>query len=308
MNYIDHHIADRFEDFLQSWPKSTSEELRNYFGAYRKRIGLTDSENKARPYWIHLPLWIFKSFKANKILIGSDKKFLKDITWAQYCVFLAVRMHDDLYDGQSKCKNLIYAGDQLLVDSGKIFSKYFSRSSVFWEYYYNLIENTIRSIIKVDNLQRSHSSSLKEMLDCYAKVCSIFKIGALAICSKTNRMKAYKKFSLLIDKISIIGHMIDDLKDMDEDVAEGRFNSVHLFLNELKVESDKQLIETKNPSKQNLIMLNKEVRFIKKVKSLLPAVERSIKKINIPELKKDFMLMEDHIKSLENYYLLDKHL
>ena len=218
MSYLTDHIDEQFKIFLQSWPAATSAELQAYFDAYRERIGKENSNSNRRPFWIYLPQWLMRSFSPDSQIIRSDKKFLKDIMWAQYCVFLAIRVHDDLYDGQSECKSLIYAGDQLIVDSGKIFSKYFSRSSIFWKYYYNLIESTVRAIVIVDNLQKSPETSLPKLLKSYADVCSIFKIGTLALCCYSNKMKNYKNISYLIDRLSIVGHMIDDLKDLKEDL------------------------------------------------------------------------------------------
>ena len=52
-----------------------------------------------------MPGWIAKEKKTNVL---NDQKFLEDILWAQYCIFLSVRILDDIYDKQAKDSNLIF--------------------------------------------------------------------------------------------------------------------------------------------------------------------------------------------------------
>ncbi len=152
---------------------------------------------------------------------------IKDFAWAQYSLFLAVRMHDDLFDRQADWKNLIYTGDSLIIEAEKIFMKYFAASDLFWKNYYLLVETTINSILKVDRLQQSDRTSLTVLYDNYAGVCSIFKIGALAVCVKMNLMRRYKKISKAADNLAVIGHLIDDFYDIDEDLMNKRYNSAY---------------------------------------------------------------------------------
>ncbi|PKL83292.1 MAG: hypothetical protein CVV24_05810 [Ignavibacteriae bacterium HGW-Ignavibacteriae-3] len=301
MKYIEDHISHSFEKFLSNWPSNTSKELRDYFEEYRTRLGKKNLQSKTRPFWVYLPHWILKSFHPESKLSTDQKNFLKDIIWAQYCVFLAIRVHDDLYDCQSECKSLIYAGDQLMIDSEKIFTKYFPGSQVFWQNYHSLIETSIHSIVLVDGLQKSSKTSLAKLLKSYAGVCSIFKIGTLAVCCHVNKMGMYKNMVHVIDGLCVAGQMIDDMEDLIEDYEGGRFNSALLMI--LKLKKGEKFLYTKfGKGDLNKLLNNSVPRIAEKIRIYLEEAERKAKQNSIPELVEYIMLCLNYLNFLEKSF------
>lgn len=155
-----------------------------------------------------------------------SSRLVRDVQWAQYCVFLFIRFQDDVFDGQSENPVAIYASDQCLFEADRIFAKYFSPRSWFWKEYRESLRLTTQSIVAVDALQRKSTSRPDQLLDGYARVSSILKVGSAAVCAKLNQKSAYKRLSLFCDEMAKAGQIMDDIHDLEEDLGHKRFNYV----------------------------------------------------------------------------------
>ena len=100
-------------------------------------------------------------------------------------------------------------------------------------------------------------------------------------------MNYYKKLSLIIDKLSIAGHMSDDLKDFEDDYARGRFNSALLFL---------PYKNKRNITK--LFTFENEVNFIEEIKIQILKAEEFTKRLKLPPLLK---ILDNWNKYFINY-------
>ena len=214
-------LDERLAAFLKSWPPAIVEDISGYFRAGRppaapRRAGRDDRS------WTLLPMWLqarARGAASNR----ADALFLHDVLWGQYCLFLFVRIHDDLFDGQARSPALMFVADALLVESERSFAKHL-RPGPFWDLFRDLVDRSLRAILEVDVLQRTPGGMRRESLDVYARVSSIFKVGSAAVCAKYRRTREFRHVSAFADHIAVAGQIVDDVMDVQEDLDRGRFN------------------------------------------------------------------------------------
>ena len=154
----------------------------------------------------------------------TARTFLDDVLWAQYCLFLFIRIQDDILDRQAISPALIFGSDQFLFEAERVFLKYFDRASIFWDWYRMYLRKTISAILEVDWYQQSPRTSPKWLLNTYARVDSIFKIGPMAVCSHYNQMSDFPYVDKFADETAMAGQILDDLADLVEDLERQRYN------------------------------------------------------------------------------------
>jgi hypothetical protein len=113
--------------------------------------------------------------------------------------------------------------DALLVESQRTLAKHFPQGP-FWPLFHTCLEATIRGIMEVDERQRRPGAMNRRSLSLYADVASIFKVGCAAVCVRSGRMTAFRRVSDFADEISIAGQILDDMLDVQEDLARARYN------------------------------------------------------------------------------------
>ena len=70
------------------------------------------------PFWLVAPGWFLSPQKGSR-----HRRLLSDLAFGQYCLFLAIRIHDDLLDDQARDRWLILAGDDLLIEPEEQFAR-----------------------------------------------------------------------------------------------------------------------------------------------------------------------------------------
>jgi hypothetical protein len=175
-----------------------------------------------RPYWMLLPWWLLRGSNAQ-----NTKQILTDILAAQYLLFVAFRVYDDLLDEETGHPlALISVPAALLRQAERIFERLFPKSSVFWDRYPGLIAETTDAIAKADLLQRTPASRPERLLDEYARINSIFLAGSWAACVLTGRYDKLEQVKSFADKLSRGAQILDDFFDMTEDLKRSRYNYV----------------------------------------------------------------------------------
>lgn len=203
-----------------------SNELKRYI----KRFGsLLTKSGDLFPWWFSVSSWLSKE---NKIKILKNKKFLEDILWTQFCIFLSIRILDDIFDNQAKSSNLLFIPPLLQLEADIQLAKYFPNDSPFWKKKNDFQQKTLKGIIHTDKLQRKRKVKIKNLLQVYTDVAAIFKIGITAICEKQKDYKKLKLFYRFADELAIISQLFDDFYDILEDLKLGKINSaVRIILN-----------------------------------------------------------------------------
>jgi hypothetical protein len=200
-------------------------DLKKYLiAASGKESAPTEIGNRLERYWILLPCWLFNKFQPVKDGKRIEAGFLDDVLWGQFCLFLFVRVQDDLFDGQADSFKLLFTADHFLIDSERSLSGHFGRRSPFWRSYWDFLRETVQAIVKVDELQKEPGRMTRASLRQHARVSAIFKMGSAAVCAKFRRMKYLSHATRFADEMAIACQIVDDLMDVEEDLERGRYN------------------------------------------------------------------------------------
>ena len=217
---LQQQLEQRFSRNLRAWPRGVVKDVVAYLGKSRK-AGV-DREDRAERFWSLFPRWLLDDPRFAPAR-GDRRRLLNDILWAQYCLFLFVRMHDDLFDGQAQSPSLLFVADQLLIECETTLARHFP-DMPFWRLFRNSLNTTLQGILKVDALQQRPGAMNRRSLTLYADVSAIFKVGAGAVCVGSSRLREFTQLSRFADEIAIAEQILDDLFDVDEDLARARYN------------------------------------------------------------------------------------
>jgi hypothetical protein len=214
----------RLERCWQGWPAPLAAEARNYSarGRWRSSSAARRLDADLAYVWLLLPQWLAAS--TGVVPRKEAGRFLRDVLWGQYALFLFVRIHDDLVDHQARSPWLAYVGDRYLVESVAAYSRHADRE--FWPLFWALVTETLDGIAEADRLQRCARPDRRALLAAYARVAAIFKVGSIAVLQRADRMQLYPAVSTFKDHTAMAGQIVDDLQDLDEDLEAGRRNYV----------------------------------------------------------------------------------
>ena len=206
---------------LPSWAQDHVRDLTTYLEARHSRRRSSHPKAQAEPYWVALPQWLRNSprFGGRRRV---DSRFFSDVTLGQYCLFLFARLHDDVVDGHDGSLSLVYVGDDLLIESQRYFAKHVDNSA-FWRLFRDCVGSSIRAAIDVDARQRRPGAMHRKSLTLYARMCALLKVGTAAMCVKYDRMRDFPRLSTFADELAIAGQILDDVLDLQQDLAQGRF-------------------------------------------------------------------------------------
>jgi hypothetical protein len=220
---------ERLAALTASWPSP----LIAAFSAYRSKLRAVGGPGPKRglpPYWQVFPGWLLNH--GDPAADEPDLRcFLREILWGQFCLYLSVRIRDDLLDGQAEHPTLLFAAEELLLEAEQVFSNAFPEDPGFAEFLRQALTTTNRAILEVDALQRSPTGMPPESVELYARVCEIFKVSSRAACTAADRLDRYPAVASCCNHLAMAGQILDDFADIDEDLARGRFNyAVSLLL------------------------------------------------------------------------------
>jgi hypothetical protein len=212
---------------LTSFIKSLGRPLLNAVGLSRSVLvkgppGLGRKTGSTDPYWLQLSRWLAKRYSERDK--GDGRLFIKDTLWAQYCLFLFIRIQDDILDRQNKNPSEIFLSDQFLFEAERVLHLHFPHSKAFWDMYRCCLETTTRSILKLDVAQKSVDTDPTMFLPLYAGVDSVFKIAPYAVCLHYNRLRGFGHVQEFLRGVALACQILDDLSDIGEDLRRGRYN------------------------------------------------------------------------------------
>ena len=223
------YLQRRIRAYLKSAPHVNLPAFERYVCPRPPEARRTVRRGGHQRYWILLPQWLFQTCKPAPG--GVDRGFLGDVLWGQYCLFLFVRIHDDLVDGQADDRRLIFVADELLLESQRVFARHFPGGS-FASTVRDLVGATLSAILEVDAVQAIPGAFTAERLGLYARVSSIFHAGSAAVLAHAGRRRQFAPAALFCDHLAIAMQVLDDLLDIDQDLSRGRFNfAANIVLN-----------------------------------------------------------------------------
>ena len=191
----------------------------------------------------------------------------------------------------------------LLLESINVCNKHFNYSGSFWKLYYSTIQSSILDAIKSDEMQKNPKTEPSALLKLYKGYLSVFNIGIIAVCLNNNNISLLEKISELNNNLLVVGQILDDLADIEEDFNRGRYNYVLLKLlnSDLQNEIDEETLTKKLVT---IIIKKGELDIIfDYLLSLLQQSQVSINELGIKKLNTLVNIYSNHVKSLKkNYY------
>jgi hypothetical protein len=289
-------IRDRLQRLTASWPGVLSLPLRDYLRQWERK---RETGTGGQPYWLFFPAWLLRSYHRRGIAKHVDGSFLGDILWGQYCLFLCVRIQDDLLDGQAHSHALMFVSDQLLIEGQRVFAKHIPRTSRFWKMERQCLEMTTAAIVSADNLQRSPAARPQTLLPHYARIAEVFKVGPAAVCTVAGRTRDFGRISLFADNIAVVSQIMDDVDDVVEDVGRGRYNYVASLLmhyGNVKRSGGRQLIRD---LAHGFLHTNATVALFRVIHRHIDRAARAIAPLQVPEVPRCIEWYEEYFREIQ---------
>jgi hypothetical protein len=275
----------RVEDFIRPWPEPMRGDLRRRLGITGRRpdgAPRLDGLRVDQPYWILLPFWIAGKYRGRHRQRAAEKKFLDDILWGQYCLFVFIRLQDDLFDRHTDRVSYLYASDMFLLESERTFSRYFPKSSPFWKIFRECIEETIFAIITADEMERRPVKKRERLLDALGATSTICNVAPAALCIRAGRMRDFRRVAAFSTAMMKAGAIVDDIEDMEQDHERGRFNyAASFFLRGFRMEGpwEKRAIRS---LKREVLTGGKLSALFREIHHHLDAAEVAVRPFTVP--------------------------
>jgi hypothetical protein len=180
--------------------------------------------------WLSLPVWMWESYRRAGLLQRVRGGFLRDVLWGQFSLFLAVKIQDDIFDGQLADRSLIWTSDQFMLESRSAFAPHFCARDPFWKYYDRSITTSIEAIAEVDRRQSGGTRRYRSICALYPSMYRLCSIATGSVCLKAGRDADFRSASAFLDELVLAGQLVDDLEDIAEDLDRGRVNAAAAFL------------------------------------------------------------------------------
>ena len=180
-------------------------------------------------YWLLTPEWLADSFGLTSREAGRG--LLAELCWIQYCVYALFRIQDDLVDGDTRDTKLAVQANHLLVEAGRCSARHFGGSSPFWDVFQKTIDTTSRTILRLDDLQRSPGRPPGIERQLYAELSACLKIASAGVTLAAGRESDWeKRISPALDNVAVAAQIVDDLWDLRDDLASGQINYAAWYL------------------------------------------------------------------------------
>jgi hypothetical protein len=175
------------------------------------------------PMWLLIPVWLDKEWTSNS---PGGHRSIRHIIWAQYALFLSIRLRDDLLDGHTSDLRLQFVADRLVAEALESFERVPELDRRFRTAVARLLAETAGGILDLRYREAIAGSVEAADLVLHTRVGAVFAIGAIAVCHLHGRYQDAEWLERLIGELCVIGQIHDDLKDLIEDVRVRRFTYV----------------------------------------------------------------------------------
>jgi hypothetical protein len=214
------HFRDRWRATLDAWPGPVARAFRSHLRSVKRMGG---SVATLPPYWI-----AFAEALARREKLSPRR--LEDVLWATTCLAHALRIEDDLLDDDAPVDLAVFAPALLYGEADRTLARHFPHRSPFWSDYRRLIRITIEAIARASDLQQRRTGNPALLARLYIRECALFTIPLVAICRLAGTRQALRRIVAAAEHCAVVGHAIDDLQDVDRDLASHRVNLAAAFL------------------------------------------------------------------------------
>lgn len=236
----------RLEKKAGLWSKEQAEKLKDYLkssNVYLLRNSITN-KLKEFPFWISLPCWLHYKWEADNLTRAHYS--LENLLWAQFCVYLSIKISDDELDGQTNITSSEQISKLLLTEAESTLSNYFPANSNFWEYFYKYLNETNSAIKRINKLQLNWCLETDQLNKEYYFLSSALKIATVAVFSINDKLNEFVYAENYLDEMSAGGQILDDLLDYKEDLLSGKLNyAARIMLDGFQINLSKEELTEK---------------------------------------------------------------
>jgi hypothetical protein len=218
-------LDERLQQFVRTWEPSLAREFLQYDRLLRKNSPRPPSawgRKAPEPYWKELPRWLAGQQRNGAGEVSPE--FLDTVLWGQTSLFYAVRLQDDLLDGEYSRSPLALAPLLFMTEADRAFSSIIDSNAGFWRQYRLALETTVAGIVRVAAMQRDPAAHADELLQVYGCVDAIFSVGASAVCERMGTADTIPRIKEFVSELGKVLLTLDDVEDIEEDLADGRLN------------------------------------------------------------------------------------
>jgi hypothetical protein len=205
---------------LKAWPRPIARAFRSHLGSVHRMGGSTGT---LPPYWV-----AFADALARREKVSS--RCLENLLWATTCLAHALRIEDDLLDKDVPVDLAVFAPAFLYGEADRALARHFPHRSPFWPAYRRLIRTTIEAIALASDAQQGRAGTPALLARLYVRECALFTIPLAAICRLAGKPRSLRHIVKAAEHCAVVGHAIDDLQDVDRDLAAHRINLAAAFL------------------------------------------------------------------------------
>ena len=174
------------------------------------------------PSWLQLPVWLHEGWRRPSGFKKLNSRVL-DLLWAQYALFVYIRLQDDLLDRHMSDLQIQFVADRFLVESLESMDRARVADATSRAFYRRCLQTTVDGILEVRMLEGSPGQFEEHHLALHARVSSIFKVAAAAVCTVHRRSTELAWLIPLQDELAVFGQICDDLQDLEDDLRGGRY-------------------------------------------------------------------------------------
>jgi hypothetical protein len=295
-------VRSNLPGLVRRWERRTTEDLRRYvrsWPAVEARAVASGIRKRREPVWLLLPEWLAIAYRLDGRRRAADRRFLQDVLWGQFSVFLATKIQDDLFDGQIADRHLLWVADEFLLEAQRVFSLHFTGSKQFWDFYIQAIRATAGAIDLVDRHQSGRRPVYRTIARLYPSMYAVCKIATRAVCLRAGKPEHFQKASEFLDELALTGQLLDDLEDIGEDLGQGKVNAAAAFLlggvrpgrNPKPAEIGRAMLETDCLQ-----------RFFQMLQRHLRQAEKIVRFLKHPELTRYLQSYGGSLKASEAYF------
>ena len=224
-------LTQRLRLLLASWPETARRHSGEALARFtRDPGGCSPRRWSNHPGWLVIPEWLFHRHVTTEPGRNTHRKFLEDIVFAQYCLFLFVRLQDDLLDDLEKNVNSTFISQLLYLESERLFQERLADEPDFKKIRLALIRKTILTALQAQSTQTSPETTPEELLKLNADLASVLHVGTAAICMRFGDRSEWGRLERILTELALAGQILDDLADLEEDLRAGRFSYVAKIL------------------------------------------------------------------------------
>jgi len=171
------------------------------------------------PDWLTIPVQLHEAWASERT--GKPVADLGDVLWAQYALFLYIRLQDDVLDRQQEDLRLLFVADRFLLESLACIEQ-----PELLSFYRARLRETVDGILDVRRLEARPGLFTTEHLGLHANVNGIFKVAAASVSALCGRPEEMSWIAPLMDRLAVFSQIGDDVCDLVQDLRAGRFTWV----------------------------------------------------------------------------------